>query len=214
MAYALLVIKDKPIPILSLRRKNVVNNEFTSKDLVTLLRINKQINTEASALFYSRNTWVTGNGKWGSRRAVNGHALRAFISRVPKRNIAQIKNVIFEIHARESIPHPPMLNNRADAANLLLISRILIKHFLHLEILEFQINVVDGQLPFDGMLYQPLSKDEHLLELTKMLEILLKAKRLREVITPPDQGDIQIQTAANKLLLEHPEYVGRLEAKD
>jgi hypothetical protein len=213
MVYALLVIKDKPIPIFSPRRKNFVNDEFTSKDLVTLLRINKQINTEASAIFYSKNTWVTGKGKWGSRGAVNGHALRAFISRVPKRNIAQIKNVIFEIHARESIPHPPMLNNRADAANLLLISRILIKHFIRLEILEFQINTVDGRDPF-GMFSPPMSKDEQLLELTKMLEFLLKAKHLKKITAPANQGHIHIQTAANKLLLEHAEYVGRLEAKD
>jgi hypothetical protein len=97
MIYELLLVKDNPIPILSPRKKNVINEEFTSKHFSCLLRVNKRFNAEASKMFYSKNRWVVGHGHWHSTRWTNEHALKEFNRRVPGQNRACIKEVYLEI---------------------------------------------------------------------------------------------------------------------
>jgi hypothetical protein len=103
MIYSLFVIDDKPLPIQSPRRRNVINKELTNKNFGRLLCVNKQFNAEASAMFYSKNTWVVGNGAYGLTIQTNEHGLKMFNSRVSAQNKACIKKIIMEIHCR---PHP------------------------------------------------------------------------------------------------------------
>jgi predicted ATPase len=105
MVYDLCLTKRHAIPIYSPRRKGALNKEFTSKDLAALLRVNKKFNVEASESFYSKNTWVIGNGVWGSTTQTNLHALQKFYQRVPASNRMHIKDVIIEIHSRRHQAH-------------------------------------------------------------------------------------------------------------
>jgi len=95
MIYSLVVInRDCPILIDSPKRTTPHKKEIYSRNLANLLGINKQINEEVTSVFYSKNIWVVGNGIWGSKTMTNEQALRAFISRVPRHNLAQIKNIV------------------------------------------------------------------------------------------------------------------------
>jgi hypothetical protein len=100
--YELLVIKNDPILVCSPRRKHVVNREFTSRSFAALLRLNKQINAEASTIFYAKNRFVFGNGTWGSTSVPNAHGLKAFLDRVPKKYLVRIEDVLVEVHCRQN----------------------------------------------------------------------------------------------------------------
>jgi hypothetical protein len=66
-------------------------------DFTRLLLVNKQIDAEAKTIFYSLNTFIIGNREWASRERVNLHALKAFISRVPKACISIIAKITIEM---------------------------------------------------------------------------------------------------------------------
>jgi hypothetical protein len=66
-------------------------------DFTRLLLVNKQINAEAKTIFYSLNNFVIGNKDWGSTVQANLHALKAFISSVPKACISIISTVTVEM---------------------------------------------------------------------------------------------------------------------
>lgn len=122
MIYDVCLIKDYAIPIYSPRRKYAINKEFTSLNPAALLRVNKQFNLEASLRFYSQNTWVVGNGNWGSTIQTNHHALQKFYQRVPASSRMHIKNVVIEIHSREyrEAPHyAPCKSNRSIVSTFL-----------------------------------------------------------------------------------------------
>lgn len=138
--YELLLIKDEPIYICSPLRKHAVNRELTSTSFSMLLRLNKQINAEASTIFYSKNEFVLGNGAWGSTSLPNAHGLKAFLDRVPNKYLACITEVTVEVHCRQYhrsvvatrfywVPsrHGTVheLGTSNDAANLHFISRAL-----------------------------------------------------------------------------------------
>lgn len=67
--YDIALVKDHPISITSIRNRR--KNEPPSTDFGRLLRVNKQINSEAKTVFYSLNTFAVGNGWWGSRKEEN-----------------------------------------------------------------------------------------------------------------------------------------------
>ena len=71
-------------------------------------RVNKQINQEAKALFYSRNTFIIGNGYWGSTTYPNVQALKEFIKRVPKDCLALIRNVALYTYLARGYDRPSM----------------------------------------------------------------------------------------------------------
>ena len=109
-----------------------------------LLRLNKQINAEASTIFYSKNKFVLGNGAWGSTSLPNVHGLKAFLGRVPNKYLAHITEVTVEVHCRKyyrsevrngfywaPAHHDTVheLGTLNDAANLHFVSRALGKLF-------------------------------------------------------------------------------------
>jgi len=71
----------------------------------------------------------------------NEHALKIFLRRVPKANIAQIKHVIVQIHGwmnpNRSLKYDTF--NGTDASSLNAVSRALAKHFKSLQFLRFEV---------------------------------------------------------------------------
>ena len=194
MIYSLLLVKNEPITIASPRhRRSRVNAEFTSDNFARLLRVSKQIHNEASSVFYSVNTFVVGNGDWGSKNKPNLHALRAFTARVPSRFLACITEIHYTIHLRwcaasgTSLGHF-ILGTSADASDLHSISRALSKHFTGLK-------VIDVYFTTDGPYFEQLLKfqSEKLSdkcahqEICRMIHTLSKLKSLTDVsIISPD----------------------------
>jgi hypothetical protein len=104
-----------------------------------LLRVNKQIHAEAKTIFYARNTFIVGNGRWGSREEANLHALQAFTSRVPKPCIALITkieiNMYFQLKRYWGLQWGQIcfyMHNQ-DALELQSVARSVIKHFTGIE---------------------------------------------------------------------------------
>jgi hypothetical protein len=94
--YELLLVKEGCIAITSPRNRRKKVPPKTN--FGCLLRVNKQINSEAKTIFFSRNKFAIGNGRWGSREQVNLHALKAFTSRVPKACIAMIAKIEIDMY--------------------------------------------------------------------------------------------------------------------
>ena len=93
MIYELLLVYLGAIWIRSPRKKHQRKKSFAS-----ILKVNKQINSEAKAIFWGNNKIVLGNGMWGDTTDPNLHALQHFIARVPKDCIRLIRFVEVEIH--------------------------------------------------------------------------------------------------------------------
>jgi len=118
-----------------------------------LLRVNKQIHAEAKTIFYARNTFILGNGRWGSREEANLHALQAFTSRVPKDCIALITKIEINIYFQlkrystwASVTDPlEFFMHNQDALELQSVARAVLKYFTGVE----SIDVVAAALKGD-----------------------------------------------------------------
>ncbi|KAG4441733.1 hypothetical protein IFR05_002776 [Cadophora sp. M221] len=131
MVYGLLLIVDKPIritsPALGKYSYRKIKTRFTS-----LFGVSKDIGEEARIIFYSRNTWVVGNGQWGSREQPNRHALKIFLERVPRYAIASIRRLQLDIHFTCQYPRSPRSEHKMyprDVTNLKGLSRPIVKYF-------------------------------------------------------------------------------------
>jgi hypothetical protein len=115
-------------------------------DFTRLLLVNRQINTEAKTIFYSLNTFVIGNRDWGSRQQVNLHALKAFISRVPKACISIISRLEIEMRFYTRLPTtwtggpnfwtaaPAVFQmHKGNTEQLQSLARCVVKHFTGVE---------------------------------------------------------------------------------
>lgn len=72
MIYELLLELGEPIPITSPALGRGSNRRL-KRHFTGLFGVSKKIGEEARTTFYSCNTWVVGNGQWGSRRQPNRH---------------------------------------------------------------------------------------------------------------------------------------------
>jgi hypothetical protein len=215
MIYSLLIKNPNPIKIRSPRKKHI-KRDSTAINFGHLLLINKQIRTEASSLYYSANTFVIGNGRWGSTTHTNIHALKAFTSRVPARNLSQITKLHVEVHLRSlwvgySYRGPPwVLGDVNDASALQTISRALVRHFKRLEELQYHLIPTSGQWVHDDHQLHRLNWEEGIHELTKMVRTVLKhkslEKNLKEVHGLGDEGKVYLQAAFDIVLKANPEF--------
>ncbi|KAE9366901.1 hypothetical protein N431DRAFT_487371 [Stipitochalara longipes BDJ] len=118
-------------------------------DFTRLLLVNKQINAEAKTIFYSLNTFIIGNRDWASREQPNIHALKAFISRVPKACISIIAKITIEMRFYRQLGRtwvigpigwmmsPPTYQvNGEDVVQLQSLARSVVKHFTGVEFIE------------------------------------------------------------------------------
>jgi hypothetical protein len=204
--YSLLIQHPTSIKIRSPRKKRGLRRNSTTFKY-SILHVNKQIRYEASSMFYGTNTFIIGNGPWGSTEDTNLHGLKAFISRVP--HISQIKKVQLDIHSRRAftipawyrhtVPPPPqVLGGTNDAVALHSINRALLQHFTALERVEYQVHPTGPYLQEVGQ-YRKLSREEAIEELSQMLRTLLKHKNLKEVLTFND-AEVDMQTAVDRAL--------------
>jgi len=211
MIYSLLIQHPTPIKIRSPRKKRGMQKSLGITKY-GIFRVNKQIRHEASTMFYATNTFIIGNGSWGSTWDTNPHGLKAFISRVPY--ISQITKVQLEIHSRRAFtvptlhrhtfpPPPHVLGDTNDALALHSINRALLQHFTRLERIEYQIHPTGPYLQDVGQ-YRKLSRGEATDELARMLRTLLKHKNLKEVHTFNDAW-VDMQAAVDKVLETNPE---------
>ena len=215
--YALLLISAKPIQIRSPRKRRI-GRKIGSSNFGRLLCVNKRIYEEASTIFYSMNTFVVGNGSWGSTTFTNVHALKAFIKSVPASHISRITKVIMEIHMRISTawPEPYIFGTRNEASSLHSISRALVRHFTGLEFLCYQF---DGSGPVifqNEFIHAKLSDDQAINELHKVLSTLLKHGTLKRISQQRtwDGKCVDIQSAVKEILLTDPKFDKIIELKE
>jgi hypothetical protein len=99
--YDLLLVPEEPILIVCPRKNK--KKRFWGKlktqaqqrhtNFASLLRVDKQISHEAKTFFYACNTFIIGNGYFGSTRQVNVRGFQKFIARVPKDCLGLIPRV-------------------------------------------------------------------------------------------------------------------------
>ncbi|CZR66630.1 uncharacterized protein PAC_16531 [Phialocephala subalpina] len=153
--YEVVLVNDHPISITSVRNKRKKNDPSRLSPFGRLLRVNKQINSEAKSVFYSLNTFVVGNGWWGSRKEENLQALKAFIARVPKDCIARIKHILIVLFLKVSswdlrwspvaIPVECMVDKN-HTADLKDVGRAISKHFVGIERVTVRAETVDQNI--------------------------------------------------------------------
>jgi hypothetical protein len=66
---------------------------FVCADFARVSRVSKQMHTEASSVFFSRNKFLVSNGPHGSSKRANLHGLRSFIRNVSPESLASIREV-------------------------------------------------------------------------------------------------------------------------
>ena len=75
------------------RRSAPDGYSFVCADFARVSRVSKQIHTETSSVFFSRNKFLVGNGPHGSSKRANLHGLRSFIRNVSPESLASIREV-------------------------------------------------------------------------------------------------------------------------
>jgi hypothetical protein len=156
-------------------------------------RVNKQINQEAKALFYSRNTFIIGNGYWGSTTYPNVQALKEFIKRVPKDCLALIRNVALYTYLARGYNRPSMYHKirKEETSQLETISRAMTKYFTGLERVSATI------LPLSVVAYRSYTFEIKHEDIGGDIEAV--AKPLRRVLAMPSLREFcfQIESARN-----------------
>lgn len=66
---------------------------FVCADFARVSRVSKQVHTETSSVFFSRNKFLVGNGPHGSSKRANLHGLRSFIRNVSPESLTSIREV-------------------------------------------------------------------------------------------------------------------------
>jgi hypothetical protein len=155
-------------------------------------------------MFYAVNTFVIGNGPFGSKSVTNLHALKAFINRVPAKHLSGIRRVGIEIHTRRCTRFPDTycFGTPIDAKNLHSIARALAKHFKSLEVAEFSYTRT-GPYWYEHESGPRLTGVPLTRELTTMVRTMLKNGSLAN-ITACSMDDIDMKPVADEILKSTP----------
>lgn len=215
MIYNLLLVQHSAIPICSPRRLWAMNRNSTTAtaNFFRLILVNKQIHNEACTLFYSLNSFIIGNGNYGSSMETNIHALKSFTRRVPAQYIACISRLTILMYLRNIFyTAAPNLGpwtsvtkygicSTSDASDLQAISRGVVRHFKGVESVVLNPCVGGPQRSFDG---EPrLCREGSIEEITKAVKLLLKHPKLKEMeVGRKDYLLSQLQEAAEKAVKE------------
>lgn len=160
----------------------------------------------ASMMFYAVNTFIFGNGPYGSKLTPNIHGLRHFLKRVPKNHIAGIQKVNILIHCRTVLNAPELsrkdvLGTMPDVKDLHSTTRALAKHFTSLKMIVFHYNLEGPSWDKNFEPYPLLTPEEGVSELAKMFRILVKKGLNFETF---DHHNIKMRQAAEKVMKEIP----------
>ncbi|KUJ09577.1 uncharacterized protein LY89DRAFT_761186 [Mollisia scopiformis] len=133
--YSLALDHEHPVSIKS-PRNHRKKTTAPATAFACLLRVNKQVNKEAKGVFYAENTFVVGNGWWGSKTQENH---QAFISRVPKECISLIRHVHIIMFAGEPDNFGRCLAKERDTKELKGLGTSLVKHFSGIEMISLTV---------------------------------------------------------------------------
>ncbi|KAF8859064.1 hypothetical protein BDZ45DRAFT_725517 [Acephala macrosclerotiorum] len=187
MIYELLDLKlGKPIKV-SPPKKTLTNERSRKRrkyHRTGILRVNKQINSEASPIFFHLNKFLIGNSPDISKEEPNLEGLKQFIARVPARNIAAIVNVELTCHFD---PHRVYNSN----SEWLAMTNMLLKHFTGVRVLRLEVtnwlttwHNVAGQSwwPINTHFDHEQRSADNRKTITKMLRIWLNSSAQHQVL--------------------------------
>lgn len=127
--YKLVLADDRPVKITSPHRRK---RRSKSNNFLALTLLNKALGKDAKATFYSINTFVFGNGRYGSTVQANLHGLKCFIQRVPKECLPLIRKIKLHLFFTElpdsRDPNSNYEMNHLDIKELKAITRAIFKH--------------------------------------------------------------------------------------
>jgi hypothetical protein len=219
MIYVLIVKKNEGILVCSPRRKQPVKNRPVSENIIPLLLLNKQINNEASAVFYSSNTFIFGNGNWGLRSQTNLHAFKAFVSRVPAKSISRIRKVVIQIHFwhdfKTYVCPTVALESIIDEPTLYSLSHALVKRLTGLETLIYVAKksdlskIISRQIPYCNIFVPP---DWIGLGVEDSVEIMTRHPTLKVIATQKDPDNHGLNRVIGRFMrkaqegIEYPKF--------
>ena len=189
MVYESLLFHGRDIRICSIRsrRRRVTNRKSKSAttNFCNMALLCKKIHGEVCTIFYSENSFVVGNGNYGSTSETNIRGLEMFIQRVPAPYIACISRLTLSIHLRAAFQADAMeiefgMATKADVRDLDYMSRAVAKHFTGIR--QLAISPATRSLPRGYDFTPRLTREQSFEALTKSFEILLWQSKIQDLI--------------------------------
>lgn len=155
-----------------------------TSDRRALSLTNKQTSTEIASVFYKTNSFLVGNGFFGSRSDANLHGLSSFASRVPSEHMSHITTVAVDFYtspSRRSTFYGSLWNTvwEEDFRSLVLALR---KHFKGP--LQLHICIRGDGSSRDDLHVPVLADSSNISLLCACLRDLVKHKTLRTISIP------------------------------
>lgn len=149
-------------------------------DRRALLLANKQTSAEVASVFYRINSFLIGNGSFGSRSQANLHGLWSFISRIPSEHISYITTVTVDFYTFPRQNYWLFYSYTVWGEDLKSLVRALRRHFKGL--LHLDIYIRDVCYAGEDGLHVPIFADSSNINLLcDCLRALVKHERLRNI---------------------------------
>jgi hypothetical protein len=181
MIYELVLEGGFTIKIASPKRnfKRETTKVSCSTDRRALLLVNKQTSAEVASVFYKTNSFLMGNGFFGSRSKANLHGLRSFISRVPSEHISHITTVAVDFYTSPSRRSCSFYSRTVWEEELTSLVRALRKHFKGL--LQLDIYIRGDRYSKDDLHVPILADSSNISLLCACLRALVKHETVRTI---------------------------------
>jgi hypothetical protein len=181
MIYELVLEGGFTVKITSLRGnfESKATKVSCTTDRRALLLANKQTSAEVASVFYKTNSFLMGNGFFGSRSQANLHGLRSFISRVPSEHISHITTVAVDFYTSPSRRSCSFYSRTVWEEELTSLVRALRKHFKGL--LQLDIYIRDDRYSKDDLHVPILADSSNISLLCACLRALVKHETLRTI---------------------------------
>jgi hypothetical protein len=209
MVFSHLLIQSKAIKIRSpsKRGKHRVRSE-------PLFRVNKEMYECASYYFFSQNSFIIGNGSYGSSSVPNIHGLRAFFRRVPARHVRFIAKLEMTIYLREfnmifnqpnwNVNNTYLIGSKEDVQTFRSLFGSLERHFPDLRSLQIHCERGDKLRYAYGYNPKPYLVDPSR-EMAKAILATFKCKQLENVRWKVDPWGIDLKEVDGMLTKLMPE---------
>ncbi|KAJ5041602.1 uncharacterized protein L3040_005182 [Drepanopeziza brunnea f. sp. 'multigermtubi'] len=103
IVYSLFVISEYPLFATSPRSPSTKPSRFPHPHTTELaiMRVDRQLNVEARAVFFAGNTFAFGCGAYGSPTEANLHGLELFVALVPAVDVGRIRKIDLHLYLPE-----------------------------------------------------------------------------------------------------------------
>jgi hypothetical protein len=208
MIFSHLLIRPHAIQICSPSKHGMRGRKYRVNRSEPLFGVNKEMHEGASYYFFSQNTFMLGNGMYGSSSVPNLHGLRAFFRRVPARHVRYITKLKMTIHLRKirvvsslfnrarNITY--LLGNKEDVRTFRSLFNSLSVHFPDLQSLQIQCEEGEWLHHAYGYNPEPYPVDPSR-EMAKALRAIFKCKHLENVTWKVDPWVVDLKEADEKL---------------